>query len=189
MGCSLGSIRVVRNALTGWRRAEYLLMVSVGDRWQRLGGRHLDFAGARQRANRGSFAAPQQTRAAWTVAECERRWLPCVEDYPYIASRHAACRLSCGKCYFMPRGRMSCLQLAGASSVELPARGSPNSPRVMRRSFCLASRCRPRPGVAERGTDGGRSGQELYFLVPQDHRSPTRCLASGRGRRSRRCLA
>ena len=125
VGCSLGSIRVVRNAVTGWRRAEYLLMVSVGDRCRRSWRSHNDFAThARRFANRGSFAAPQ-TRAAWTVAECERRWLPCVEDYPYIASRHAAYEAVLREVLFHAEGPDELLQLAGASSVELPARGSP----------------------------------------------------------------
>ena len=125
VGCSLGSIRVVRNALTGWRRAEYLLMVSVGDRCRRSWRSHADFAThARRFANRGSFAAPR-TRAAWTVAECERRWLPCVEDYPHIASRHAAYEAVLREVLFHAEGPDELLQLAGASSVELPARGSP----------------------------------------------------------------
>lgn len=125
VGCSLGSIRVVRNAVTGLRRVEYLLMVSVGDRCRRSWRRHSDFAThARRFANRGSFAAPQ-THAAWTVAECERRWLPCVEDYPYIASRHAAYEAVLREVLFHAEGPDELLQLAGASSVELPQRGSP----------------------------------------------------------------
>ena len=83
VGASLGSIRVVRHAVTGWRHVEYLLMVSVGDRCRRSWRSHSDFAAHARRRYRG-WAPP--ARAAWTVAEVERRWLPCVDDYPYVAA-------------------------------------------------------------------------------------------------------
>ena len=117
VGVSLGSIRVVQHKLTGFRHVEFLLMVSVGDRCRRAWRSHGHFA-RHARRSYGGWAAP--CKAAWCVAESERRWRNHVDDYPYIAARHAAYEALLREVLFHADSPDEVLELSGASPGEGP---------------------------------------------------------------------
>lgn len=116
VGASFGSIRVVSNSLTGARYSEYLLMVSVGERCRRAWRRQSHF---KRHAQRHWGRWSPVCRAAWTLAETERRWWPCVDDFPYVASRQAALEAVLREILFSTDSPTELIELAGSDSDDL----------------------------------------------------------------------
>ena len=115
VGVSLGSVRVVQHKVTRIRHVEFLLMVSVGDTCRRAWRSHGHFA--RHARRRYSKWAPP-CKAAWCIAESERRWRPCVDDYPYVAGRHAAYEALLREVLFHAESPEEILQLSGAEGAN-----------------------------------------------------------------------
>mmetsp|Transcript_19137 Transcript_19137/g.60174 ORF Transcript_19137/g.60174 Transcript_19137/m.60174 type:complete len:550 (-) Transcript_19137:239-1888(-) len=116
VGASFGSIRIVRHGLTGARCVEFLLMVSVADRCRRSWRRERDFS---RHARRKWSSWSPTCRAAWTIAEAERRWLPSVDDFPYVASRHSALEAVLREILFSAETPAELVDLAGSARDDL----------------------------------------------------------------------
>lgn len=116
VGASFGSIRVVSNSLTGARYSEFLLMVSVGERCRRAWRRQFHF---KRHAQRHWARWSPVCRAAWTLAETERRWWPCVDDFPYVASRQAALETVLREILFSTDSPTELVELAGSDNDDI----------------------------------------------------------------------
>ena len=126
VGASLGSIRVVRSTVTGWRSPEFLLMISVGDKCRRAWKAEADL-GKHARMHWAKWSP--SCRAAWAVAEADRSYWSRVDDYPYIAKRHAAFEAVLREILFSAESPAEIVLLGGSDDIGPP----PSLAEVMRR--------------------------------------------------------